>query len=148
MRCTFGRAAGRGSTYRYVGADSVRVDGYESLGDLGWVDDDGYLFLADRAADVITVNGTAVYPSRVEAVLESHPAVRSSAAFGLPGEGDGGEHVHAVVEAAGVEIEDLLARAREQLSGPEVPRTVELVTGPVRDDAGKVRRARLRDERL
>ncbi len=140
---------GPGSTYRYVGAPPARqVGGWETLGDLGSLDDDGYLYLADRSADLILCGGSNVYPAEVEAALDSHPAVRSSAVIGLPDD-DLGERVHALVDAtAAVTPEELRDWVAERLVRYKVPRTVELVSGPLRDDAGKVRRSALRAERL
>ena len=140
---------GPGSTYRYVGAPPARaVDGFETLGDLGHLDADGYLFLADRSADLVLSGGSNVYPAEVEAALDSHPAVRSSAVVGLPDE-DLGERVHALVDATSpVTVIELQAWVAERLVRYKVPRTIELVDGPLRDDAGKVRRSALRAERL
>ncbi len=139
---------GPGSTYRYVGATARAVDGWETLGDLGHLDPDGYLFLADRSADLVISGGSNVYPAEVEAALDSHPAVRSSAVIGLPDD-DLGERVHALVDATTpVTEQELLAWVGERLVRYKVPRTVELVEGPLRDDAGKVRRSALRAERL
>ena len=143
-------AGGPGTTYRYVGAEPRSRDGWESLGDLGWLDEDGYLYLADRSADLVLTGGANVYPAEVEAVLDAHPAVRSSAVFGLPDD-DLGERVHAVVDVAGdatVTVDELLRHVGERLVRYKVPRTVELVHEPLRDDAGKLRRSALRAERL
>ena len=142
-------ATGQGSTYRYKG-DSARAtaDGWESVGDLGWLDEEGYLYLADRKTDMIVTGGANVYPAEIEAVIDAHPAVRSSAVIGLPDE-DLGQRVHALVDAPeGVDVEALRAHVAEQLVRTKVPRSFELVEGPLRDDAGKVRRAALREARL
>jgi bile acid-coenzyme A ligase len=136
--------------YRYVGAEArVRPGGWESLGDVGWVDEDGYLYLGDRSQDMILVGGANVYPAEVEATLAEHPAVLSCAVIGLPDE-DKGSRVHAIVEAdpTVVSFEDLDVFAAERLVAYKRPRTVEFVDTPLRDDAGKVRRSRLRAERL
>jgi bile acid-coenzyme A ligase len=140
---------GPGSTYRYVGAEPRRTDdGWDSIGDLGRLDEDGYLFLADRRADLILSGGSNVYPAEVEAALDSHPLVRSSCVIGLPDD-DLGERVHAIVEAAEPVTEDeLRGHLAERLVPYKIPRSFELVGEPLRDDAGKVRRAALRDERL
>ena len=142
-------AGGPGSTYSYRGAEPRGVDGWESLGDLGWLDDNGYLYLADRSADLILSGGANIYPAEVEAVLDEHPAVRSSAVIGLPDD-DLGERVHAVVDVAQADVPeaDLLSFVAERLVRYKVPRTIELVREPVRDDAGKVRRSALRAARL
>ncbi len=141
-------AGGTGSTYRYVGAEPRRREGWDSLGDLGWLDEDGYLYLVDRRTDCILSGGANVYPAEVEAALDSHPAVRSSAVVGLPDD-DLGERVHALVDAtAPVEPAELLAHVGGRLARYKVPRSVELVDGPLRDDAGKLRRSQLRADRL
>ncbi len=142
-------AEGPGSTYRYRGAEPRSVDGWESLGDLGHLDVDGYLYLADRSADLILTGGANVYPAEVEAALDAHPAVRSSAVFGVPDE-DLGERVYAVVDIADGQVAEaeLLAHVAERLVRYKVPRTIELVREPLRDDAGKLRRSALRAARL
>jgi bile acid-coenzyme A ligase len=137
-------------SYHYVGAEARTMgDGWESLGDLGKLDAEGYLYLGDRSADMILVGGANVYPAEVEGVLGEHPAVRSCAVVGLPDE-DKGNRIHAIVEAdaGSVTEEELIALARAHLSIYKVPRSVELVAEPLRDDAGKVRRTQLRAERL
>src|SRR5205823_23952 len=83
----------RATGYHYVGAEPRLIGEWESLGDLGWMDDDGYLYIADRSQDLILVGGSNVYPAEVEAALEEHPDVLSSAVIGLPDD-DLGEAVH------------------------------------------------------
>jgi bile acid-coenzyme A ligase len=137
-------------TYRYVGAHAKTLDnGWESLGDVGWLDEDGYLYLGDRLQDMILTGGANVYPAEVEAALHEHPAVRSCAVIGLPDE-DRGARVHAIVEAEphAVSERELLEFLGERLVSYKLPRSVEFVEEPLRDDAGKVRRAALRAERL
>jgi bile acid-coenzyme A ligase len=137
-------------TYRYVGAEPRRRDGgWESLGDHGHVDEDGYLYLGDRLHDMILVGGANVYPAEVEAALAEHPAVRSVVVIGLPDD-DRGNRVHAIVEADPAEApaHELQAFAADRLARYKVPRTVELVDEVLRDDAGKVRRSELRRRRL
>ena len=78
---------GPGTSYRYIGAESRRTaDGWESVGDMGHVDEDGYLYLGDRRSDMILCGGRNVFPAEVEAAIEAHPQVRSSAVIGLPDE--------------------------------------------------------------
>jgi bile acid-coenzyme A ligase len=148
----FMRKAGGGTpSYRYVGAESRRLDdGFESLGDYGWVDEDGYLYIADRRTDLILSGGRNVYPAEVEAALLEHPAVAEAIAIGLP-DADLGARVHAVVrleEGAEASAEDLTAFAAERLVAYKLPRTVEFTDKPLRDEAGKARRGKLREERL
>ena len=137
-------------TYRYIGAEARRREGgWESLGDMGHLDEDGFLYLGDRQADMILCGGANVYPAEVEAVLAEHPAVRSCCVIGLPDE-DKGNRVHAIVEADpdAVAEADLIAFVAERLARYKVPRTVELVDEALRDDAGKMRRSELRRQRL
>ena len=137
-------------TYHYVGAEArTREGGWESLGDNGWLDEDGFLYLGDRMTDMILTGGSNVYPAEVEAAIAEHPAVQSCAVIGLPDD-DLGNTVHAIVEADGSElqVDDLLAFLAERLVRYKVPRTIEIVNEPLRDDAGKVRRSALRAARL
>ena len=142
-------ASGQGTTYRYIGATpTASADGWETLGDIGWFDADGYLYLADRKTDMILVGGSNVYPAEVEAALDAHPAVRSSAVIGLPDD-DLGSRVHAIVDApGGVTAEALRAHLAQLLVAYKIPRSFEWVSEPLRDDAGKVRRGALREARL
>jgi bile acid-coenzyme A ligase len=138
-------------TYRYVGAEARRIDGgWESLGDMGMVDADGYLYLSDRRTDMILSGGANVYPAEVEAALDEHPRVRSSAVIGLPDE-DLGNAVHAIVhtdDGGPIDLDALRAHLAERLVRYKIPRTFEFTAEPLRDDAGKLRRAALRAERL
>ena len=140
---------GQGSTYRYIGAEAKSRDGYESLGDMGYLDRDGYLYLVERQADMILCGGANIYPAEVEAAIDAHPAVRSSAVIGLPDD-DLGNAVHAIVDIADRELteEALLTHLTDHLARYKIPRSVEFVREPLRDDAGKVRRSRLRKERV
>jgi bile acid-coenzyme A ligase len=142
-------AAGRGTTYRYIGAEAEAThDGWETVGDMGWLDEEGYLYLADRKTDMILVGGSNVYPAEIEAVLDAHPAVRSSAVIGLPDE-DLGQRLHAIVDApAGVSEEALRAHLAGKLVVYKIPKSFEFVNEPLRDDAGKLRRSALREARL
>jgi bile acid-coenzyme A ligase len=131
-------------TYRYVGAE-VRAHGaWESLGDLGWIDADGYVYLGDRRTDMILSGGANIYPAEVEGALLACPGVVSCAVVGLPDD-DLGERVHAVVQTDGsTTVDAILAELGERLVRYKVPRSVELVDDPLRDDAGKVRRSAVR----
>ena len=136
-------------TYVYLGAEAKQLDGgWESLGDLGWFDEDGYLYLGDRLADMILTGGSNVYPAEVESALQEHPDVKSVVVIGLPDD-DRGSSVHAIVEADPnvLSTEDLLTFAAERLAKYKLPRSVEYVDEPLRDDAGKVRRNALKADR-
>lgn len=136
-------------TYKYLGATAKTLPGgWESLGDIGWFDADGYLYLADRRTDMILVGGSNVYPAEIEAALEEHPAVQSVAVIGLPDE-DLGSAVHAIVQArTPVAADELKAHLAERLVTYKQPRSYEFVDEPLRDEAGKVRRTALRDARI
>ena len=137
-------------TYEYVGADAKTLDGgWESLGDMGWFDADGYLYLGDRVADMILCGGANIYPAEVENALNEHPQVHSCAVIGLPHD-ERGNDVHAIVQAdpALTPTADLLAFLAERLATYKLPRTIEFVDNALRDDAGKVRRSALRAERI
>jgi bile acid-coenzyme A ligase len=142
-------AGGRGATYRYIGAEpSATADGWETLGDLGTFDDEGYLYLVDRQSDMVVVGGANVYPAEVEAALDAHPGVRSSAVIGLPDE-DLGQRLHAIYEAeAEIEPAELREHLAKHLAAHKIPRSFERVAEALRDDAGKARRSALRDARL
>jgi bile acid-coenzyme A ligase len=135
-------------TYRYIGAEPKVVDGWESIGDMGWMDDEGYVYIADRRTDLILSGGANIYPAEVEAALDEHPLVVSSAVIGLPDD-DLGHVVHAIVQTRGdLTREDLNVFLTERLVRYKVPRSYEFVDEPLRDDAGKVRRTQLREARV
>jgi len=140
---------GPGSTYRYLGSERKPLGDtdWESLGDMGWMDDDGYVYLADRRTDLILRGGANVYPAEVEGALEEYPQVRTCAVVGVPDD-DLGQRVHAIVDAPdGVDEADLRRHMAERLVSYKCPATYEFVSEPVRDDAGKVRRSLLAKER-
>ncbi len=144
------RSARDTPTYRYLGAAArTREGGWESLGDHGYLDADDYLYLGDRAADMILSGGANIYPAEIEAALQEHAGVHSCAVIGLPDD-DRGNSVHAIIEADPAEIDEaeLKAFLAERLVIYKVPRTFEFVSEPLRDDAGKVRRTALRQARL
>jgi len=135
-------------TYQYVGADARKRGRWESLGDMGWVDADGYVYIVDRRVDMIVTGGSNVYPAEVEMALEEHPDVDAVVVVGLPDD-DLGHRVHAIVEASqALEANELAAFLAERLVRYKIPRTFEFVDTPLRDEAGKVRRALLRDQRM
>ncbi len=142
------RAVGRDTpTYRYVGAEANIRDGWECLGDMGWLDEHGYLYLTDRRSDMILVGGANVFPAEIEAALGAHPQVRSSAVIGLP-DADKGNRIHAIVDGVGIDEAELRGFLAERLVTYKLPRTFEFVDEPLRDEAGKVRRSALREARL
>lgn len=134
-------------TYFYKGASARQLgERWESLGDMGRLDDEGFLYLADRRSDMILSGGANIYPAEVEAAIDAHPLVKSSAVIGLPDE-DLGQRIHAVVQAADLTAEALAEHVSGRLARYKVPRSFEFVSEPLRDDAGKVRRGALIAER-
>ncbi|HZU16128.1 MAG TPA: acyl-CoA synthetase [Candidatus Dormibacteraeota bacterium] len=129
---------------------AARRGAYLTVGDIGYLDRDGYLFLCDRRADVIISGGVNIYPAEVEAVLLTHPAVRDAAVIGVPNP-EWGEEVKAVIEPAeGVTPGDglaaeILEHCRGQLARYKIPRSVDFVTAMPRDPSGKLYRRKLRD---
>lgn len=146
-------AEGAGTTYHYLGADPKRTsDGWESLGDIGRIDEEGYIWLADRRSDMILRGGANVYPAEVEAALMAHPDITTCAVIGLP-DPDLGARIHALIQLrdgrdAAQVLGSLPAFLTDQISRPKHPESYEFMTDAVRDDAGKVRRTALRDERI
>tara|TARA_R100000365_G_C2745806_1_gene74834 strand:- start:1195 stop:2658 length:1464 start_codon:yes stop_codon:yes gene_type:complete len=141
---------GAGTTYRYIGAEARAIEGgWESLGDMGWMDEDGYLYLTDRLSDMVLVGGANIYPAEVEAAIEAYPGVRSSAVIGLPDE-DMGARLHAIIDRPEGAVDEAAMQTHlsDRLVRYKIPKSFEYVAEAVRDDAGKVRRKALRDARL
>lgn len=140
---------GPGQDFHYRGdrqlTRSVHLEpGVYTYGDLGYVDEDGYLFLTGRAQDVICSGGVNIHPAEVEAVLLAHPAVRDAAVLGVADE-EFGERVLAVVELAGqVTVPELRRHCRTRLAGFKVPAQWRLVEELPRDETGKLRGDALR----
>ncbi|MEV0899141.1 acyl-CoA synthetase [Actinoplanes sp. NPDC049802] len=141
-------------TFEYHGdAEKTRAswrDRMFTVGDIGYLDDDGYLYLCDRAADVIITGGVNVYPAEIENELAVHPAVADAAVFGIPHD-EWGEEIKAVVlPAPGIEpgpalTTELLAFLTGRLARFKLPRTVDYVTELPRDPNGKLYKRHLRD---
>jgi bile acid-coenzyme A ligase len=145
---------GSAPTYRYVGAAAKSRDGWDSLGDLGHFDTDGFLYLSDRRVDMFTVGGRNVYPAEIENALSAHPDVLSCLVVGVPdpNAGDLGQVPYALVHAAegsALDAAGVQEFLRERIAGYKVPPTpnfIEFVDAPLRDDAGKARRSAVRAE--
>ncbi|MFN8038715.1 MAG: AMP-binding protein [Acidimicrobiales bacterium] len=124
--------------------------GVGTLGDIGYLDDDGYLFMSDRKIDMIISGGVNIYPAEIEGVLVTHPLVADAAVFGVPDD-DFGEQVKAAVELVdGAEgsdalAEELIAHVREHLAGYKAPKTVDFSTALPRTPTGKLLKRQLRD---
>ena len=127
-----------------------RARGMFTVGDLGYLDTDGYLYLCDRKSDMIISGGVNIYPAEIEAALSGHPAVADVAVFGIPHD-DWGEEIKAVVQPApGAEpgpalTAGLLAYLDGRLAKFKLPRTVDYVPELPRDPNGKLYKRRLRD---
>ncbi|WP_020501951.1 AMP-binding protein [Sciscionella marina] len=135
--------------FTYLGDDAKRraieLDGYVTLGDMGYLDRDGFLHLTDRATDMIISGGVNIYPAEIEAALLGMPGVRDVAVFGIP-DAEYGEAVAAHVEAgAGVTEEDIREYARGRLAGFKVPSRVVLDGTLPREESGKLFKRRLRE---
>jgi long-chain acyl-CoA synthetase len=142
-------------TFEYRGDPALTASVHRgrafTLGDVGFLDEDGYLFLRDRVKDMIISGGVNIYPAEAEAVLSAHPAVGDVAVIGIP-DAEWGESVKAVVElAAGAEPSDQLAAelieyCRAKLAGFKCPRSVDFRDQLPRTDGGKLFKRLLRDE--
>lgn len=132
-------------------AGAVRPNGWATLGDVGHVDDDGYVYLTDRRDDVIIAGGVNIYPREAEELLSTHPAVADVAVFGIPN-AEYGEEVKAVVQlrdhilATNALAAELLAYARAGLSAYKCPRSIDFATALPREPTGKLLKRKLRAE--
>jgi acyl-CoA synthetase (AMP-forming)/AMP-acid ligase II len=130
-------------------AEAYNDRGWATLHDLGWLDEEGFLFLSDRRADLILSGGVNVYPAEIEAVLMTHPRVIEAAVIGVK-DAEFGERPRALVVARGgggdgALAEELLALCRAELAGPKQPRAVEFVAELPRSEAGKLLRRVLKE---
>ena len=129
--------------------DSGRRDGYFTMGDVGFFDEDGYLFLTGRSAETIIVGGVNIYPQEIDNELIKHPAVADSCTVGVPHD-EYGEEVRAVIELAdGYEPsealkDEILAYARQAVAKYKVPRKVDFAAQLPRSEAGKIQRNKVR----
>ncbi len=143
---------GAGPLATYLGNDVAPMestdDGFTSVGDLGWLDEDGFLFMADRRVDMIVTGGVNVFPAEVEAALSGHPGIADVVVVGLR-DPAWGRRVHAIVQPGdpALTAEDVVAFAKERLAPYKVPKTVEFVESIPRTEAMKFNRAALVAER-
>ena len=127
-----------------------RLNGYFTVGDIGYLDSDGFLFLCDRKSDMIISGGANIYPAEIEAEIIMNPKVADVAVFGIPDE-DWGEQIKAVVQpAAGVEPGDelaaeILAGLDGRLARMKWPKSIDFAAELPRDPSGKLLKRKLRD---
>jgi bile acid-coenzyme A ligase len=136
----------------YVGNDvkpmDTTTDGFTSVGDLGWLDEDGFLYMADRRVDMIVTGAVNVYPAEVEAALSEHPGIADVVVVGLR-DPEWGRRVHAIVQPSdpALDADGVTGFARERLAPYKVPKSVEFVDVIPRSEAMKFNRAALVAER-
>ncbi|QUQ66821.1 long-chain-fatty-acid--CoA ligase [Kutzneria sp. CA-103260] len=126
--------------------ETLTADGWLRTGDIGRLDEGGYVYVVDRVKDMIITGGENVYSPEVERVLAEHPSVADVAVIGVPDD-RWGESIKAVVQPADgqtVDPEQLVAFARERLAGYKVPRTVDVVAEMPRNATGKILKKVLR----
>jgi bile acid-coenzyme A ligase len=145
------RLIDNGPTYVYRGAPPAKstADGFTTVGDLGWLDEDDFLYIADRRSDMIVSGGANIYPAEIEAALSEHPHVVDVAVIGLSDE-EWGRRVHALIQPdplAPPSEADLQSHCRERLTSYKAPKSYEFVDTLPRTDAGKINRSALVAER-
>jgi acyl-CoA synthetase (AMP-forming)/AMP-acid ligase II len=121
---------------------------WKSVGDVAYVDDEGFLYICDRKKDMIISGGVNIYPAEIEAALHAHPAVLDCAVFGIPDD-EWGEAVHAIVQpkvGATIDLDELRAFLEPRLARYKHPRSYEVRDELPRTDAGKLLKRVLRDE--
>jgi long-chain acyl-CoA synthetase len=122
-------------------------DGFVTSGDVGYIDEDGYVFICDRKRDMVISGGVNIYPAEIEAVLHAIPGVHDCAVFGIP-DAEFGEALMAVVEpqtGATLDVASVRAQLRTSLADYKVPKHIEIATNLPREDSGKIFKRRLRD---
>lgn len=142
-----------GIRYTYLGAErtaDVTSEGFTTVGDMGWMDDDAFVYLADRRVDMIVTGGSNVFPAEVEVALSEHPGVADVVVIGLPDE-TWGKRVHAIVQrsdsASDLTEADVISFGRDRLASYKLPKSVEFVDLIPRAASTKVSRSALVAER-
>lgn len=138
-----------GFTYANRAADRQELDrgGLIATGDVGYLDEDGYLFLCDRRRDMVISGGVNIYPAEIESALLTHPDVQDCAVFGIP-DPEFGEKLFGVIQClpdTRVTADELIGHLKPHLAGFKIPRTFEFRDALPRDDAGKIYKRKLRD---
>lgn len=127
--------------------EAIDINGYITSGDMGYFDEDGYLYVVDRAKDMVISGGVNIYPAEIEAVLHACPGIKDCAVFGIPDE-EFGESVMAVLEPEPdtiLNLDQVRDYLRGRLAGFKVPRVIEIGHDLPREDSGKIFKRRLRD---
>ncbi len=130
-----------------LGDDTVDAEGFFRIGDVGHLDEDGYLFITDRAKDMIIAGGVNIYPAEIEAALLKHPAVQDAAVIGIPDE-DFGEQVKAFIElkpGQTAEPAQILAATADHLASYKRPKTLQIMAELPRNTMGKLLKRELRE---
>ena len=128
-------------------AKVMTADGYFKSGDVGVMDDNGYVKIVDRKKDMILVSGFNVYPNELEGVISAHPGVLECACIGVPDEHSGeAVKVFVVRKDPGLSAEQLMAYCKEQLTGYKKPKYIEFREELPKTNVGKILRRVLRDE--
>jgi long-chain acyl-CoA synthetase len=126
---------------------AIERGGLISLGDMGYVDEDGYLYVCDRQSDMVISGGVNIYPAEIEHELLRCPGVADCAVFGVPDD-EYGERLMAIVQpdaAARLDEQQVIAWLKQRIAGFKVPRTIEIRSALPRDDNGKIAKRKLRD---
>jgi len=146
----FSRIAGNPDfTYHNKPEKRSEIDraGFITSGDVGYIDEDGYVFICDRKRDMVISGGVNIYPAEIEAVLHAVPGVHDCAVFGIP-DAEFGEALMAVVEplpGAALDLADIRAQLKKSLADYKVPKHIEIGSNLPREDSGKIFKRRLRD---
>jgi bile acid-coenzyme A ligase len=138
----------------YIGENVTQLaptpDGFVTVGDMGWVDEEGWLYMADRRVDMIVTGGANVFPAEVDAVLSEHPAIADAVVVGLA-DPQWGRRVHAIVvrapDSQALSEADVIAFVKGRLASYKAPKTVEFLSELPRTAATKISRSALVNER-
>jgi acyl-CoA synthetase (AMP-forming)/AMP-acid ligase II len=128
--------------------NTTLVDGWVHTGDMGYCDEEGYLYIADRKKDMIISGGENVYPREIEEVLYQHPAVLEAAVIGIP-DPYWVERVHAVVvtrKGISTTAEELIAFCKKRIAGYKAPKTIDFVDSLPKNPTGKILKRELREK--
>lgn len=129
-------------------ADAMRQDNFVDTGDIGYLNENGFLYISDRKTDMVLSGGVNIYPAEIEAALTEFARVRDSAVFGIP-HPEYGEQLVAVLEAdAGIDTDKLEDKLKQKIAGYKVPRQWQIIDRLPREDSGKVKKRELKEKFL